>query len=400
MPAADRKSDKTLLVVEPQCRGVEHADFNAAMIASLSVAYPDCRIAFFAQREHASLVLQKLQSAKPEGARFASLHNASVPRKSRNIISRYLAEKSLIARAIASMPAQSIAALWFVSSTPFTMYILDNVFEKTAERVAAYGVVHGGLASMQNRFANWPWSWGFFWKKALGSASRCAMQLFVLGECIRQELQARWPALAARILSLDFPHFLAEMQNAPAGAAQKIRFGVIGGQAGLFEIAALARSSGDLRENASFSHAGFVRNAWQAKSIRDIFSDVSTLPLPDEEFDRRIGGFTYAVFCQNSDHYRLCASAAFIEAFCRGLPCIALRNNYISDFVRRYGDIGHVCESAADIRKTMQEVSARFPLDRYFKQRNNILNGRKSFAPESIGKAIAAAVRRIGEEKS
>lgn len=51
-----------IIVVEPQCRGYEHEQFNAAFLYGYCLAYPSEKIIFFAEKEHITYVKNLLKS--------------------------------------------------------------------------------------------------------------------------------------------------------------------------------------------------------------------------------------------------------------------------------------------------------------------------------------------------
>ena len=66
--------------IEPVCRGLEHASFNAAMLASLAAAAPESMIAVYAEESHLAAVRDVLTLTRPAvAARIAGWTAVDVP---------------------------------------------------------------------------------------------------------------------------------------------------------------------------------------------------------------------------------------------------------------------------------------------------------------------------------
>lgn len=53
-----------VVIIEPQCRGFAHEQFNAAFLYGYSLAYPEEEIFFFGEKEHISLVKAAIKSSQ------------------------------------------------------------------------------------------------------------------------------------------------------------------------------------------------------------------------------------------------------------------------------------------------------------------------------------------------
>ncbi len=53
-----------ILICEPQCRGSEHADFNAALLRTVELAFPGARVWFAAEPEHLRWVRSRLSGGR------------------------------------------------------------------------------------------------------------------------------------------------------------------------------------------------------------------------------------------------------------------------------------------------------------------------------------------------
>ena len=66
----------TIVVCEPQCFDFEHAEFNAALLAAVTLAFPDARVLFVAEPAHLEWVRSALAAnvePMPAGLSFEPL---------------------------------------------------------------------------------------------------------------------------------------------------------------------------------------------------------------------------------------------------------------------------------------------------------------------------------------
>jgi hypothetical protein len=116
----------------------------------------------------------------------------------------------------------------------------------------------------------------------------------------------------------------------------------------------------------------------------------SHTPLPVNEYKRRARTVTYAVSLADPAHYRLVASASFLDALSCVKPGIFLRNPYLEYYFGKIGDIGYLCGSYEEVRGVVFSVIRNFPEARYRQQCENIRSGRRLFEPEALAPHLRA----------
>jgi len=146
----------------------------------------------------------------------------------------------------------------------------------------------------------------------------------------------------------------------------------------------LAQDIEPLQDIAQFIMVGFYNGPPNEKPVCPYIADIPVRPLDREEFDERMHKLSYVVWTAQPDHYRLTASATFLDALAFLKPGIYLRNDYIEYYFERMGDIGYLCDSLEEMVSIIREIISEFPIKRYYDQVENIRMGRAIFEPQTL----------------
>jgi hypothetical protein len=224
-----------------------------------------------------------------------------------------------------------------------------------------------------------------------------------LGGSIYPSLDLLMPEAASHFRVLDPPYFMNETATAVDGD-RHIRFGYFGvgrnAERAFNQFVRLAqeiqRQPG--RKRGEFLIVGHVQTGVGDPAIRPgVVEGASRTALPLDEYTRRARTVTYAVSLADSAHYRLVASASFLDALCYLKPGIYLRNAYVQYYFDRMGDIGYLCDSYDELRDVILAILQNFPEARYQQQCQNIRNGRLRFEPQAVAPRLLAIVRECQE---
>jgi hypothetical protein len=156
-------------------------------------------------------------------------------------------------------------------------------------------------------------------------------------------------------------------------------------------FARLAREILEPNAQVEFILVGFLRDG-DAQSDYPGVTGLSDRPLTPDEYRRRAASLTYAIGTADPAHYRLVASASFLDALSYGKPGVYLRNPFVEYYFRKMGDIGYLCDSYEEMRATLLSIIREFPTEHYRKQRDNIRRGREIFAPQLLARGLREIV--------
>ena len=362
-----------ILICEPQCRGSEHADFNAALLRTIELAFPGARVWFAAEPDHLRWVRSRVQGdddafgwleyeIPPRAATWLGRNGPRGLRAAHRFWSkvRALAEtRQADLLVLASITAPGLTA-WKASlrdDDPPTLIIPHGILAS----LDGVGALDRARAMLLRGLFRW--------------RASAPVRYVALGGSIHAALIGIDPRVAEAFSTLDIPNLWTTDAPAAGGAPSTASFGYFG-------VAA--------KGYAAFERlAEGVRREHPATEFRLIgFHDE---PLAAAEYARRASTITHAVWTGEPEHYRLTASASYIDAIAFGKPVIAMRNAYVEHYFSQLGDIGYLCDSEAAMLETLAAIASEFPGERYRVQCVNLARARSRFAPAML----AAEFRRI-----
>lgn len=389
-----------ILVCEPQCRGFEHAPFNAALLQTLHAAWPEACLAFLSEAEHGQWVRQALEQTGGSSLARTVWEEIQVPPESlrpweRNW-DRFRFEWPTCRRMAWEARRRETSLVILSSLTNSGLLGLKLALYRWPSRAPVWVVWHGILRTALEPAPP-------LWRERLIHLRTVLLlphprrlRYIVLGQPILETIRQYLPRVARHFQYIDLPYLWRWHEVTPV-PRNVLRFGFFGvGAKGFDLFAQLAAKVRQDTPNARFMLVGFLSNE-QARGMtaNHPVEGLSDTPLPQAEYDRRALELTYAVATSYREDYRVTASASFLDSLSYVKPIIALRNPYLAYYFERMGDIGYLCETPEAMEAVIRSVARHFPADRYVQQCRNILSGRRLFEPETI----APVLRRMAEEK-
>src|SRR4051812_43871457 len=98
VPAAGRQ---TILMIEPQCWDLEHASFNAALLASVLSAYPEDEVVFMGEECHLANVRKAITKHAPRDVGRVQWRAIPIIAREATGWLRFFAERRDLARVLA-----------------------------------------------------------------------------------------------------------------------------------------------------------------------------------------------------------------------------------------------------------------------------------------------------------
>mgnify|MGYP001103939716 CR=1 FL=1 len=389
-------TDRPVILCEPQCRGFEHALFNAAFLDTVLCAYPRSPVIFLGEEGHLEWVRQILERHDSRFVSRVTWQAMAIPPQHSAGWRRLPEERAWCRRLFDASAAHSPLFMGVCSITPTGLFALKLDLYKRRTNVPTLVVVHSILASILDRPPRKPWNWISSLRKVLEMPHPRSLKYVALGEPILRTLLRERRRLGRHFCALDIPYF--EEAAPPATPSGKIRFGHLGvgnRHKGFDRFAQLARETQAWAKGVEFSLVGFVDDA-ECMSYVQWIADVGDRPLSPEVYSDRAARLTYAVWLADPRHYRLAASASFLDALSYGKPGIYLRNPYVEHYFERMGDIGYLCRDYGEVGQVVSSIARDFPAERYRKQCENILQGRRIFEPAGLAPSLQAIVDGMG----
>lgn len=385
--------NNSIVMCEPYCWGFEHSSFNAALLRSLQLAYPSSLIYFLGEKTHLENVKSVLETHGVDTSAI-TWHELKLYRRNAVKWKRIVNDIRWVNTVLRLSTRLNTRLLCICSINNIGILTLKLMMHAWQTKGPAIAIPHSCLASIPLSGERFPWSI----KKAIALCPPENLKLIALGESIYHEVINLVPRRKSQWEILDHPYLWPSIGNDLKPDEGGIRFGFFGAAnagKGFDSFCTLADHIAAEYSQTEFLLVGFYWG-FDSNSIHSPHvKGISSTPLTPDEFQERAREITYSIWLADPDHYRLTASATFLDALAYAKPGIYLRNPFVEHYFNIMGDIGYLCDSYDEIVRTVKQVINNFPHQRYEQQVKNILNGREIFSPEILAKKI----RVIGEDK-
>lgn len=377
-----------IVLCEPQCWGFEHVPFNSAFIKTVMLAYPGAKLVFLGENEHVSQVIQYLRDSDEGLEKLVEWQEIKIPPRTMGGARRFSTELDWCRTALKMAAACSAKVLILCSISTSSLLASKFLLRSSGIQIPVLVVPHGILASIASRHPRALWNRILGFKLALTLAQPRTLKYLALGEPILRNIEEKQPRIAGGFSSIDLPYLVpAEILGFERKQSSTVRFGFLGvgeGAKGFDRFARLAKGVGAMSLDAEFVLAGFLATKGGVADYSRIIEGIGYKPLSKQEYAARVASLTYAVGLSEPAHYRLAASATFIDAMAFCKPGIYLKNSYLDYYFSRFGDIGYLCVTEKEIEHIVISIARSFPAERYMRQVQNIRHARSAFCPESL----------------
>lgn len=383
----------TVVIAEPQFKGVTHASVNAALLRSTALAYPRSRRVFLSPGEHDRWVRRALAAASDAGSVSAWKSLPELPSQSHaGRLRRLLAELSVyrcIARGAGALRAD---LLLLCSVTRPGLLLMRLLAPRYLRHTKVLAVTHQ-LNELSREPLNGSRRLSSL-RLLLGLPFPQQMRLLAPAAPILAELEEQFPRIARSFSSIELPYvWHAESATEPPERCRELVFGFfgVGRPERIGPFCRLARRVRRTFPEARFVLVGYLKQTTEELlSYRSAVEGLETRPLGIEELRRRASEVHFAVWTAPPDAYRMTLSASFLDALSHVKPCIFLENAFVSHYYRRMGDIGYPCGDLDEMYEVITALLRGASSERYRGQCERIIQGRRLFSVE----AAAASLRR------
>lgn len=394
-------SKESIILCEPQCWGFEHAAFDAALIQTAAMACTQERLVFMGEREHVGRVREILSRESCPDSERVEWREISIPPRNMGGWRRLPSERGWCRRVLKVASARPVKALIFCSLPKTAIAMLKVELFTTHLKVPILVVLHGLLSQIGQPQSVGPWRWATHLRQVLTLLHPRQLTYLVLGGSIRECVAAVLPKAARHFQALDHPYFMSGAST-PLDVGTSVRFGYFGvgraAEKGFDRFARLAEEVQGSHQGAEFVMVGFLyANAGVGIDKCAAIRGLSSAPLSAQEYDARARSVTYAVSLADPVHYRLVASASFLDGLRYLKPGIYVRNPFLEHYFDLMGDIGYLCDSYNEVRDVVFSILQSFPEDRYRRQCDNIVRGRGLFEPQNLAARLRVIIAEAEE---
>jgi hypothetical protein len=352
-----------ILVFEMLWTGTQHAVGNSATIQAIARAFPDQPVRVFADQTHLTELRADPDLTGRDNVGFAPIALYPHHRGKTHLVSwgRFRRELAALRQGLAQVPRGAPVLLFLISATP-TAIAAAALLARIHRHLSVMVGLHGNLNDAFGWRPRNPLTRAFDLRSMLTARHPARLRFMVLEQGIRDSLERLLPAAAARTDVLELPINVAEVadQRTP-DFVPPIRIGLVGlataakGTDLFLDIARemAARHPGKL----SFHHVGRLTPGTDPAPFAVLADPPATAHLPRADFTARLAALHYVFLPIREGYYNLSASGAFIDAMTWAKPVIARALPIVTPHFRRWGEIGFLCETDADMRAAVERIA-------------------------------------------
>jgi hypothetical protein len=375
-----------IILVEPQCRGFEHAEVNTALLKTYQTAFPNDDIWFLGEIVHINYVKQISYEQKCAGINFKEV---SIPILENSKLKRLKSEWKFVKNVFSFSKKIKCKNILFASITNPGLFCI-KFFTLLNKEIKVIVIPHTILESITHEISFYPKfsiPWFRFNLLILNSPN---LIYLLYGEINGIELAKILPSIRHQIKAIDLPYFFnKKAQNIIHSNDNILRigyFGVVHSGKGADKIFEIAKQVNTKLGNQSpeFVMIGKVSDLEISNLSANILFPSPHTPLDKEDFENYANKLDYSIFCFSQKSYRLTVSASFYDAIAFIKPIIALRTPFFEYYFNKLGDIGYLCENYKEIEDLIIELNQHKISNRYKQQCKNIQEKRHLLDIENI----------------
>ena len=374
-----------LRIVEPQMENLFHAPFNAALLHTVFLAYPQTDIVFQAQRGHLEAVVEILGENAPAVAERVTWE--PLPRQPQGSVARrWLGARSTLRALLGTGDT-----LLFCSISRMQLLTLKQLM-RPADVVRC--VLHGDLESVEE-VKPFPRNL-LTLRRALEQPQPGGLRYLLLSESIRHHLPESLQRGMGSVGILDHPYHFPSSLPPTQLLRHGLVFGIFGNTGDAQALEQVARAVRALRPAVRFQLIGFLGDEHTVRRVADVVDGATALPISREQFQREAQGISHALWLAGAGGFRLRASGTFFDALAYGKPLVYTANPYLDGYGVAAAEVGTRCETLQEVIAALVQLAdaAQRPgaQERYEAQVERIRLFRERFTPESLAKNLGAAL--------
>ncbi len=376
---------QTLRVVEPQMINLFHSPFNAALLHTAALAYPDLRIAFHAQPAHLLAVREILKECAPdvttqvEWNELPTMQQGSLPQ-------RWLRTRGMLKELLATGDR-----LLFCSISRLQLLVLKQLMKRNH---VARCVLHGDLESVA-RTAAFPANL-LTLRRALERPQPPGLRYVLLSDSIQRNLPEALQRGMGAVGILDHPYHFPRARQPLYPLPEGLVFGIFGNTGDARALEQVARGVRKTRPDIRFRVIGFLDGPATVQRVAPLVEGATATPLAREAFQTSAQSVTHALWLAEPSGFRLRASGTLFDALAYLKPVVYTANPYFDGYGLVEAGIGVRCVSLEEVvtavLRLATEASTPGAQERYADTTDRIERFRTRFTPEALVGPLRAAL--------
>jgi len=390
-----------IIAYEPQCRGIEHAEINAAFLILLEKAKPGESIVFYGDSEHLTSVRMAIDSLGHSNCSSRlECRPIQVPNPKTFIILRLLSELTrLIAIVFANTKRTKNNTYILLSSTSATLLAAKVIQHFISKPI--FIILHGILESITCRPQSLLKRFAWF-RNYLPISRRSKIRYLTTASFIKRNLLFEIPSLDGHVFHLDFPYIFRDDQHSvnriksfnSYNGSQPVTITSAG-------VGSLKKGTGDFFKLADtvsqqygksvlFIYAGRLADEeLNARIPECVNALVDAKMLSQIKYNEVLQHTDYLVFFYPPNSYKFGVSGVLLDAIKYEIPVIAISNEFFEYCVDTIGKIGWLCVSTKEIQDTIKRIIKDPPLQELHEIGLNYKHFKQQYTPEAQALRLA-----------
>ncbi len=372
-----------IILCEPQCSGYSHEQFNAGTLYGYSLAYPDEKIIFFAEKEHIKCI-QKIYNLANLSFKNIEFFEMNIP-ESKKLASILVIFKyySLLKYLLNYASDNNCYKIAFLSIYTFNLLPLKYLIFKLRTPFKFNIAMHGTLEFIKRKnilfhsnfinkiinrikskfniiteINNAPVN-NFLYEKLFTFSLKIQnknIKYFVFRDDIPEKIRIYLPTIYQHFKSIDLPYIFKDTYFLNSGVfKKKIVFATIGQG----DLNSIYKIVDNLSQISKISNKYEIRiiGGNNRKNIRNEYTNVVHYGdnLSRDKIEHICKEVNYFLFFYNSEFYELTTSGSFFDAIAYCKPIIFLKNNCFDFYYQKY-NFGYRCSNITEMINVLTNI--------------------------------------------
>jgi hypothetical protein len=391
------------IVCEPIALGMEHVPFNASLLKTICIAFPNDEVSFYAENDHAKFVQEQIGEELKAVINWREL---ALPARHSKFLSRLSSDFRTIKFLLEKLECDHKKDVLVVTGNASILWALKYYTRRAHKNKKIQVVVHGDFSTLtripRREILNPLYYIGSL-KTALTLPGYQRLQHIVLEESVRNKVIEALPFLKKHVYVIDHPIPLEGYHGDNKLALPlevPIHFGFLGStteQKGFSTYLSVASEIlAQFPNLAEFHLIGRVSEECRRKNLSKLAS-LSNTPgeerLSRKEFVDRVKNIHFVCLFYNS-YYDFCASGVLMDSIAWEKPIITSKLSLFNGIHNKFGNVGYLSEKN-EISRTIANIIRNKDNDLYQKQVANIRRVKRYRTPENLATKYYELVNEI-----
>lgn len=377
------------LVCEPIAWGMEHVPFNAALLRTIGLAFPNDIVCFYAEDSHSKHVREEIGEKLAVSIVWKKL---ALPSRHSNFYTRLLSDFKTVKTLLNELNENPMKDVLVITGNASLLWALKfNIGTKHKDKNVQV-VIHENFSTLRRPplkgILN-PFYYIGSLKTALKMPGYDRFQHIVLEEAVRDAILKHIPFLQNSISVLDHPVPIAEHQVEINNFESPIQFGFLGRaveKKGFSKYLAVASEvSKQFPEKVKFHLIGRISDKYKRANPPEmafLSETPGTERMSRDKYISRLKSLHFVCLFYDK-YYEYSASGVLLDSIAWGKPIITTQLPIFETIQQRFGDIGYLCRKN-EFSETISSIIRRNDSDRYRQQALNMSHVKASRTPETL----------------